>query len=170
MIPQLKDWLERQVTSLPAWIQPWTRQRLGLPDPEPTEPEQPPEPDQPWGHRSGSFLWKPVSENDHKLVVIYPSEYRRDGRPQHPSDNDADPAMLFVDVFLRGPDGDVIENRPNGWSYANGHRWHSRWDKRGEDYPDDVQAVMVMSNGDEISWTVDDPARRRSPRGKRKSG
>jgi hypothetical protein len=159
----LQSWWTRQKTAVLDWM----RRVLNLPDPHQPEPPAPPTPDaQPWGVRSESSLWKPVSENDGKVATLFPSSYRRRDAQKHPSDATVDPDHAFTAVYLRGPDGDTIESSPRSWSYGNSERWHARWRKPGEDYPDGVEFVLKLESGKLAVFRVGNPSRRESPKAK----
>jgi DNA-directed RNA polymerase subunit RPC12/RpoP len=155
------SWLVRQKTAILDWM----RRVLNLPDPHQPEPPAPPTPDaQPWGVRSEASLWKPVSENDSKVATLFPSSYRRRDHQKHPSDATVDADHAFTGVYLRGPDGDTIESAPRSWSYGNSERWHARWRKPGEDYPDGVQFVLKLESGKLAVFRVNNPSKRESPK------
>ena len=88
---------------------------------------------------SPQFLWKPVSESNGRLVVLFPSKIR----------------LETVQSIT------INENfRPASTSQtgANGDRIHARFDKPGKDYGNQAVVKVVTKSGQEFTWTI--------PRGK----
>ena len=85
------------------------------------------------------FLWKPVSESDGNLVVLFPREFEA--------------VFLEVQVFTSG--GQSESGRFTG--FANGNRQHWRFSMPGSSY--DGTVVATSLNG-ECVWTVSNPSGR----------
>lgn len=88
---------------------------------------------------SPQFLWKPVSESNGKLVVLFPSQLRIESVQ----------SITINDQF-----------RPSRTSQdgANGDRIHARFDKPGKDYGNKAIVKVTTKSGQEFTWTI--------PRGK----
>lgn len=89
------------------------------------------------------FLFKPVSDNDGKLVVLLPKGLTGE----------------VEELVLRGPDGRVLE-RGRFTSVANGDREHFRFSRTGADYPPGVTVEAVMKDGSVKDWKIADPSQR----------
>lgn len=88
---------------------------------------------------SPQFLWKPVSESNGKLVVLFPSQIRIEMVR----------SILINDKF-----------KPSRTSQdgANGDRIHARFDKPGKDYGNNASVKLTTKSGEEFTWNI--------PRGK----
>lgn len=85
---------------------------------------------------TGTFLWKPVSDNNGNLVVLLPSSYN--GK--------------VSSVSVNGESG-------NYTGIHNGNRTHWRFSKPGAAYGNNVRVVAKTSGGN-ASWTVPNGAAR----------
>lgn len=158
-----EQWLERQRSSVEAW---WARV-WGLPDPnapEPHEPETPTNPTAGGITGSGTFTWKPVSESNGKVAVLFPCKYRWYGSD---TEKDKAGAVVFNRAWIRGGDRDgetlsVYQPLKNGQPGVNGNRIHARGKAAGEKYGEDLAVVIDLVNGDTVSWSV--------PKGKKRIG
>ena len=97
---------------------------------------------------SGEFLWKPSSESDGKLVVLFPSQYTGN--------------ILSSGIYEAMPPSKenlVEEGRFSGDSH-NGGRAHFRFSRSGKSYPDNVYVVAQLTDGRTISFPIADGAAR----------
>lgn len=146
---KLSAWWDSILDAIAAWvgnIWPLPPQ----PDPEPPQPEPEPNPDPPSGgapnpdkpgdYRAG-FLWKPVSENRDKLVVLIPKAFTGHSRK--------DGLLYSSSGIERGSYSGV----------ANGDREHYRFSKAGGSYPSEVE--FRVSCGQHLwCWRIPRPAER----------
>ena len=88
------------------------------PPPPPARQTPPPEdnPDQVASIDNTCILWKPVSEGDHKLVVLLPANY---GTPE---------------LFIQDKDGNILD-KGRYFGRTNGNRPTYRFSKSGGQYP-----------------------------------
>ncbi len=91
----------------------------------------------------GGFVFKPESEHEKKLVILLPSEY----------------ASQVEDVLLKDEDDNILE-RGNSSGYANGGREHFRFEKAGQDYPDNLTVEVRMTDGSIMSYEIPNPSER----------
>lgn len=89
------------------------------------------------------FVFKPESDSDGKLVVILP-QFMTGG---------------VEDILLKDEDGNILE-RGRGTGVANGNREHFRFNKPGEQYPDNLTVEVRLSSGDIKSYTIPNPGER----------
>lgn len=91
----------------------------------------------------GGFLWKPISDNDGRLVVLLP------------------PAMTGygAKVDVVSPDGDVLASG-RFTSVANGGREHYRFDRSGGNFPDGSSVRISFPNGSTVNQTISETSRR----------
>ena len=153
----IDSWLERQKSAELDWV----RRQLGLPDPYQPPAPTPDDPTPDVGNvtGSGSFLWKPVSENDSKAVVILPCEYRLDSvnDPWRTAPN----ARVIESITIEGGDRDGDTPRTSYWPEGrNGNRIHSRMSAKGEDYGKGFDVVVVVKGGERKAWRIKDGADR----------
>lgn len=97
---------------------------------------------------SGGFLWKPVSENDKKLVVLLPTELRG--------------SIDRVEIHSSLPPEETTKlgsGRFTGDTH-NGERPHFRFDKPGADFGDDVYVVAFKDDGSTVTWNIADGSAR----------
>ena len=87
----------------------------------------------------GGFLWKPSSESDENLVVLFPKEFVDD----------------FLSVIAELPDGTFEEGVLSG--DTNGDRQTWRFSMPGGEY---TGRLLVDDSGQECEWVVDDPSER----------
>jgi len=85
------------------------------------------------GECAKSFLWKPVSESDGNLVVLFPKGF------------------TYFDVTAQDLEGNFEPGVLSG--YTNGARQTWRFSRPGEEYTGELIA-------DECDWTVEDPSKR----------
>lgn len=88
---------------------------------------------------SPQFLWKPVSESNGRLVVLFPSQIRIE-------------TVQSITINDRFKPSNTSQNG------ANGDRIHARFDKPGKDYGNQAVVKIVTKSGQEFTWTI--------PRGK----
>ncbi|MEW6710557.1 MAG: hypothetical protein AB1403_12100 [Candidatus Riflebacteria bacterium] len=88
---------------------------------------------------SPQFLWKPVSESNGKLVVLFPYQVRLESVQSISINDKFKPSRVTQDG-------------------ANGDRIHARFDKPGKDYGNNAVVKVTLKSGKELTWTV--------PRGK----
>ena len=90
---------------------------------------------------SSEFLWKPESESDHKLVILFPAKYRQE---------------KVKSIAIHYSDGKVDDNptrvSQNG---HNGDRLHARFRHHGRHYGLRPLVVLTLKNGNEIKWRVE---------------
>lgn len=124
-----------------------------IPKPDPAEPAKPPVIDDPTDGSSGVprnpedtmppsnvFLWKPVSENNHNLVVLLPT--------------------ALTDEFYKDA---TVTVGGEFLSYAginNGHRTHWRATKPGGEFPDGSEVVAIAASGLMKRWVIEDTSER----------
>lgn len=80
------------------------------------------------------FLWKPISESNGNLVVLFPTEY----------------SVKFESVVIDGEQGRFAD-------FANGNRQHWRFSKPGSQY---LGRVVAESMNGECVWQVSNPSER----------
>ena len=93
---------------------------------------------------SGNFVWKPISEGDHKLVVLIPNSL-----------TDGFKLGLIIDS-----NGEVIEEGRYTGSNHNGNREHYRFSLKGEGYGRDIYFVTLDRSGNRIHWPIPNGAAR----------
>ena len=106
--------------------------------PQSTQPDNPPQ----TGDGDQTFLWKPVSENNGKLVVLVP-------------------ARLSTEPVGKLIVNDSVQGRFS--SIANGNRAHYRFDSPGSAFGKNIPVVLVK-NGNRYEWIVPDGAQRYTKR------
>lgn len=87
----------------------------------------------------GGFLWKPESESDGNLVILFPAEY--------------DVRFMAVSVFL--PDGTVEDGEFRG--FTNGDRQTWRFNRFGGEY---TGRIIVDATSQECVFFVENPSER----------
>lgn len=87
----------------------------------------------------GNFLWKPVSESDGNLVILFPSSFNN----------------RFLSVLAFKPDGTAESGSFTG--FTNGSRQTWRFDSPGEAYSG---RILVDDHNQECIWEVPNPAGR----------
>ena len=95
--------------------------------------------------QGGGFLWKPISDNTKKLVVLLPPQYTGQVRG----------------CYIASPSGAPIETGSFA-SVANGGREHYRYSKPGSGYPNGCHAVAMLKAGGSVHWTVPNTSARTS--------
>ncbi|HMO79081.1 MAG TPA: hypothetical protein PKA96_02780, partial [Candidatus Paceibacterota bacterium] len=93
---------------------------------------------------SSTFLWKPESENDGKLVVLLPSSLRGD----------------INKVCIKNINLEVIECGRFTGDTANGRRPHYRFSKPGAGYGGPILLVAELKNGQTRTWSIRNGAMR----------
>lgn len=90
---------------------------------------------------SPQFLWKPVSESNSRLVVLFPSQIRLES---------------VQSITING------QFRPSRTSQdgANGDRIHARFDKPGKDYGNNAEVKLTTKSGQEFTWKIPKGANR----------
>jgi hypothetical protein len=92
---------------------------------------------------SGGFLYKPVSDNTGKLVVLMPSKL----------------AGMIAGVKIYDPAGNLLETgRYTG--NGNGGRDHFRFKKTGADYPDGLFVQATLTTGDTVLYRIGETSKR----------
>jgi hypothetical protein len=95
------------------------------------------------GAPSETFLWKPVSESDGKLVILLPT------------------SISASSVSISGPSGsDTVQKGGRNGSRGNGQREHYRFDKSGKDMQGPVQVTVALENGGTKTINIAKPAER----------
>lgn len=92
---------------------------------------------------TSGFLWKPQSDNDKKLVVLFPTGFV--GRHK--------------EAYVIGADG-VRENGKFSGESSNGNRVHYRFGKAGGSYKAPALAVIKLKDGSVFSYKIANPAAR----------
>ena len=87
----------------------------------------------------GDFLWKPASDFDGKLVVLFPAEYQ----------------TKFKEVYVTRLDGTVEFLYFTG--YANANRQHWRGLLSGDNYTGNITASSMVG---QCVWNVPNPSER----------
>jgi hypothetical protein len=105
-------------------------------------------PDDPWKDlgspgAGGGFLWKPVAESDHRLVILFPSSY-----------TDVATACYVVNAA-----GDLLEEGNFVGDEHNGGRQHYRFSKSGGEYGSDLYVIGVTPSGN-VHWHIPDGSQR----------
>ncbi|MFC1744046.1 hypothetical protein ACFL35_08630 [Candidatus Riflebacteria bacterium] len=93
---------------------------------------------------SPQFLWKPKSEGDGKLVVLFPSYYRIE-------------KTRSCRVVSSGASEGPTRYDQTG---SNGDRIHARFSKPGSAYGRNVRVVLIFKNGGTVKWLVPNGAQR----------
>jgi hypothetical protein len=91
--------------------------------------------------RSG-FLWKPVSENDGKLVILLPQSLT--GKIRSAS----------IHSSLPPRSENMIENGRFSGDTHNENRAHFRFSKPGSSYPDNTYVVAQLNDGTYTSFQI----------------
>lgn len=91
------------------------------------------------GAPSDTFLWKPASESNGKLVILLPASVEASG------------------VSISGPN---VNETGSGSGRANGQRQHFRFGKSGKDMQGPVTVNITLASGGTKSITVKNPAER----------
>ena len=95
------------------------------------------------GAPSETFLWKPVSDSDGKLVILLPT------------------SISASSVSISGPSGnDTVQKGGRNGSRGNGQREHYRFDKSGKDMQGPVQVTVALENGGTKTINIAKPAER----------
>lgn len=87
-----------------------------------------------------TFLWKPVSESNGNLVILFPTSLR--GNIQAGQ--------------IQNAGGGVIENGSFAGDTHNGDRPHYRFSKPGSGYGGGIYAVAVKKDGTSQRWSIPD--------------
>ena len=103
-------------------------------------------PDSVTTNRNG-FLWKPVSDNNGKLVVLLPSNLS--GKVESAS----------IHSSLPPSESNIIETGKFS-GIANGSRSHFRFSKPGSSFPDGAYVVAKLSNGGYSTFQIGDSSSR----------
>jgi len=92
---------------------------------------------------SDQFLWKPRSEKDGKLVVLFPSRL----------------TGSIKGATIVSPDGKVLaQGRDAG--FGNGGRHHFRFERTGTDYPAGARLVGQLQDGRKYEVVIKNPGQR----------
>lgn len=92
--------------------------------------------------RGRGFLWKPISENTGKCVVLLPSAYRQEDTTKQ--------------LWVNGSN-EVERWRPG---YANGNRVHIYLKRRGADYDSNINVEVGLTDGTRVRWNIPNGSRR----------
>ena len=90
----------------------------------------------------GGFLWKPVSDGDGRLVILFPT--------------DISPTVVSGEVHSSFPPkaSTLMEAGAFAYRSANGNRAHFRFSRSGGAYGNNVFAVAVMPDGRKIGFPI----------------
>ncbi len=89
------------------------------------------------------FVFKPESDHEKKLVILLPPDL----------------AGEVTDVTLKDEDGNTIEEgRSSG--YANGGREHFRFNRAGQDYPENITVEVSLADGTTTTYEIPNPGLR----------
>ncbi len=95
------------------------------------------------GAPSETFLWKPISDSDGKLVILLPS------------------SVSAQSVSISGPSGsETVEKGGRNGSRGNGQREHYRFSQTGEKMKGPVQVTVALENGGSKTININNPAQR----------
>lgn len=95
------------------------------------------------GAPSETFLWKPTSDSDGKLVILLPS------------------SVSAQSVSISGPSGsETVEKGGRNGSRGNGQREHYRFSQSGEKMKGPVQVTVALENGGSKTININNPAQR----------
>lgn len=95
------------------------------------------------GAPSETFLWKPVSDSDGKLVILLPS------------------SLSATSVSVSGPNfNESVEKGGRNGSRGNGQREHYRFGKSGKDIQGPVTVTVALENGSSKTINIAKPAER----------
>lgn len=92
----------------------------------------------------GGFLWKPRSESNGRLVVLLPTQYRKQISTQ----------------FVANGDGTVLATGVFTTDEHNGDRPHFRYDRPGSSFGNNVYAVADLADGRTVHWPIPNSAAR----------
>lgn len=95
------------------------------------------------GGGSVGFLFKPLSDNSSKLVVLLPSKL----------------AGMVAGVKIYDPAGNLLENGRHTGN-GNGGRDHYRFKKSGGDYPDGLLVEATLTTGDKVIYRIGETSKR----------
>lgn len=90
----------------------------------------------------GNFLWKPTSESNGRLVVLFPTEFR--GRHVGAAVHNGNPPKA----------GNKLEDGVFTTDSHNGNRVHYRFPKPGAAYGNNVYATLYLNDGTTVSWYI----------------
>lgn len=95
------------------------------------------------GAPSETFLWKPQSESDGKLVILLPT------------------SVSARSVTISGPNvNQTVSKGGRNGKRANGQREHFRFGKGGKDMQGPVQVTVQLENGQKKTMNIANPAQR----------
>ena len=95
------------------------------------------------GPPSETFLWKPESDSDGKLVILLPS------------------SISASSVSISGPSGiESVEKGGRNGSRGNGQREHYRFSKSGKDMQGPVQVTVALESGGTKTISIAKPSER----------
>ncbi|MDF3128819.1 VCBS repeat-containing protein [Kiritimatiellaeota bacterium B1221] len=92
----------------------------------------------------GGFIWKPISEGDHKLVVLLPASLT-DG---------------IRGAWIADAEGTLVETGRFSGDTHNGAREHYRFSQKGSGYGNDIYLVSYDRSGNIIHWPIPSGANR----------
>jgi hypothetical protein len=90
----------------------------------------------------GSFVWKPMSETTHKLVVLIPNAYT--GHTNRSSNR------IVTEGGRTVESGNVVP-----FSGNNDNREHYRFSKSGPEYPKNIYFEIGLKNGGTARWRIE---------------
>jgi hypothetical protein len=93
---------------------------------------------------SHEFLWKPVSENSSKLVILFPKTYRLE---------------TVQRVTVEGKTG-TTKASSLSQTGANGDRIHARFGVPGASFGKNISVTLHFKNGTQRTWSIPDGAKR----------
>lgn len=94
---------------------------------------------------SPNFLWKPVSESDGNLAVLFPSNYRKED---------------LRSIAIVTADGRSSQASRISQTGVNGDRIHARFSRPGSSFGTSPRVVMTFKDGTTRSWNVPGGAKR----------
>jgi hypothetical protein len=99
-------------------------------------------------HGGAGFLWKPVSDSNGKLVVLFPASLTGN--------------IISAGLYSSLPptSENMIENGRFSGDSHNGRRAHFRFSKPGEGYSNGVYVVAHLKNGQIASYRINSTGRR----------
>lgn len=100
------------------------------------------------GGSSTGYVWKPISEGDRNLVVLFPNSYK--GKV-----NGGD-----IHSGLPPTDDNLVEKGRFSGDTHNGNRPHYRYSKPGSHYGKNLYSVAKLTAGGYKSWSIPNGANR----------
>jgi len=92
-----------------------------------------------------TFLWKPKSDSDGKLAILFPAQYRLEN---------------VTGASLVGASGQKERSSRVYHTGVNGDRIHARFSKSGSGYGGRVKVILSFKDGSTRGWSVPNGAQR----------